>query len=255
MWSQKGTCREVIAVPLEVCRQSAFGLDRRIYAILLCSAFALSHSHRSAYTNLYRRHVQSLLDLRSSIAGVVVFLWLCGCGFVVLFLWWRILFLCWCGCVFVFSWRWCGCGCVVVFLLLRWWCGGVFVFLWCGGCGLVVFFCGGVVVFCGFVVVILLLSFCGGVFVVVTLWFCGCVFVVVWLCLCVCVVVCVFVVVCLCSCGGVLCFCFGVVVVSRWCDCVFVPERLGEGRFLGAVSLSSMTWLSCLELLALTYLA
>ena len=206
MWSQKGTCREVIAVPLEVCRQSAFGLDRRIYAILLCSAFALSHSHRSAYTNLYTRHVQSLQDLRSSIAGVV-----CFCGCVV-----AVLLFCFCGGVF------CFCAGVVVFLCFLG--GGVVAVVWLFFCccvgGVVVFLC-----FCGVVVVVWcfflwwcgrFLWFCGCDFTVEFLWwcFCGGDVVVLWLC------VCGGVAVSLCLCGG-LCFC-GCVFVFLWWRVVFL---------------------------------
>ena len=93
-----------------------------------------------------------------------MFLWLCFCGGVGVFVWW-------CGSVFVVVlvvssvvvWLWfCGwlvvllvrfCGGVVVSL---WWCGCVFVFLWwcvvfggglCFDVVVVVFLCGGRAVF------------------------------------------------------------------------------------------------------------
>ena len=92
--------------------------------------------------------------------GVVMFLWWCFCGgvLVVVFVWW-----CFCGGVFVVVFLWlCFCGGVFVVVFLRWcFCGGVseVVFLWCG--------CGGVLV-----VVFLWRCFCGGVLVVVFLWWC-----------------------------------------------------------------------------------
>ena len=92
--------------------------------------------------------------------GVVMFLWWCFCGgvLVVVFVWWSF-----CGGVFVVVFLWlCFCGGVFVLVFLCWcFCGGVseVVFLWCG--------CGGVLV-----VVFLWRCFCGGVLVVVFLWWC-----------------------------------------------------------------------------------
>ena len=61
-------------------------------------------------------------DLHRAVVGAVVFWRVCGCDFVVVFLWW-------CGCVFAF-------------------CGGVFfVVVWLCFCGgVAVFFCDGVCV-------------------------------------------------------------------------------------------------------------
>ena len=42
------------------------------------------------------------------------------------------------------------------------------------------------------------------------------------------------------------------IAMTKWC--LFFPERLGEGRFLGAVSLSSLTWLAWFKLLNLNLL-
>ena len=74
---------------------------------------------------------------------VVVFLWWCVCGGVLV-----LIFFCWCSRAGLF---------VVVFL---WWCGRVCVMVFLCRC-----FCGGVVMF---------LCWCGGVFVVVFLWWCSC---------------------------------------------------------------------------------
>ena len=117
----------------------------------------------------------------------------------------------------VFLW-WCFCGGVLVVVFLCWYggvfCGGVF----CGGVLVVVFLCwyGGV-----FVVVFLRWCSCGGVFVVVFLGWCLAVFL--WWCSCRCVCVVVFlwwclVVVFLCWYGGV----FVVVFLWRFLVVVFL---------------------------------
>ena len=198
---------------------------------------------------------------------VVVFLWWCFCGgvFVVVFLCWCfrggvsvpgvfvVVFLCW---VFVWWWfLWCG---WVVFFVFLWWCLVVFLLCFCGGVLVVVFlwcFCAGVLVvvflwwcFRGGVVVFLWLCFCSGVLVVVFLWWCSCggVFGVVS-----CGGVFVVVFLSLCLCGGVFvvvflwwCFCGSVFVVVFlcWCFCAGVSVVVFLWWCFGGVFVVFLWW-------------
>ena len=113
---------------------------------------------------------------------VVVCLWWCSCGgvLVVVFLW-----CCFCGGVFV-VWcstgvvaEWCSCGGVVLVV-----CSTGVVLEWCFSGGVVLWWCFCGERWCGGVCVVVFLFWCGGVFVLVFLWW--------WWCFCYGVFVCFF---------------------------------------------------------------